>query len=378
MPNINILLGRNGYGKTQLLRSIVALLQYDDNLTLQTLGNGTATIALSSNGRDKNINFSNHFFAEDDAIGKIPLLAIPDTRFINRSLTTLGVVADETWGSNDRTDLARSGAWHFLGEHPYEGMIQGFLYGLCLDYFEDGQSFRGELFTLVRKVVRELTDQTFDFHNVARVGRNSFTLYVRTEGNEDNPLPIQKCSQGTSSIIAIFGLIFEYLKALRHEDVAAVTHRRGIVLIDEVDAHLHPLWQQKIVTLLRDYFPNVQFILTAHNPIVVAGCLQDEVCVLRRDYSRGFLLAQFPNDFIGWQNEEIYRKVFEIGTSDAHFTRLDAMRPFKGMLRKEAAALADKATRSADQESSLQALERNPLYRERRGYTHSTPNAGGT
>src|SRR5262249_54944099 len=153
---------------------------------------------------------------------------------------------------------------------PYDRMIQGFLYGLCLDYFEDGLSFRGEQFVLVRDMVRELTDQTFDFDRVAREGRDRFTLYVRTEGNEE-PLPIQKCSQGTSSVIAMFGLIQEYLKALRHDEAAEVRQRCGIVVIDEVDAHLHPIWQQKIVTLLRDRFPRVQFILTAHNPIVVAG-----------------------------------------------------------------------------------------------------------
>jgi hypothetical protein len=213
-------------------------------------------------------------------------------------------------------------------------------------------------------VVRELTDQAFDFDRVAREGRDRFTLYVRTEGNEDNPLPIQKCSQGTSSVIAMFGLIHDYLKSLRHDEAPEVRQRCGIVVIDEVDAHLHPVWQQKIVTLLRDRFPRVQFILTAHNPIVVAGCREDEVCVLRRNPAHGFSLVQFPNDFIGWQTEEIYRKVFEIENPDASFTRLDAMRPFKGRLREEAAALASQATRSADQERSLQALEEQILYIE--------------
>jgi predicted ATP-binding protein involved in virulence len=139
----------------------------------------------------------------------------------------------------------------------HQSMIQSFLYGLCLDYFERNLSFRGEQFALVRDVVRKLTDQIFDFDRVAREGRDRFTLYVRTEGNEDNPLPIQKCSRGTSSIIAMFGLIYEYLKSMRHDDSFEVRQRCGIVIIDEVDAHLHPLWQQKIVTLLRDRFPRV-------------------------------------------------------------------------------------------------------------------------
>jgi ABC-type multidrug transport system ATPase subunit len=370
-PGINVLLGRNGYGKTLLLRSLLALLQYDDQTALQTLGNGSAAISHLRMGREESIRFSDQFFEEDDTVGKLPVLAIPDTRFIDRSVTTLSAVADETTGSGDRADLARFGAWHFLTERPYDTMMQGFLYGLCLDYFEEGLSFRGEQFSLVRDVVRELTDQAFDFDRVAREGRDRFTLYVRTEGNEENPLPIQKCSQGTSSVIAMFGLIYDYLKSLRHDEAPEVRQRRGLVVIDEADAHLHPVWQQKIVTLLRDWFPRVQFILTAHNPIVVAGCREDEVCVLRKNTGYGFSLVQFPNDFIGWQTEEIYRKVFDIENPDISFTRLDAMRPFKERFRAEAAELASKATRSADQERSLQTLEEQILYIENAEHTRA-------
>lgn len=360
-PSINVLLGRNGYGKTLLLRSLLALLQYDDETARQTLGSGRAMVSILRNEREESIRFFDQFFDEQDAVGKLPVLAIPDTRFIDRSVLTLRPVADETMGSDDRANLARFGARHFLTERPYERMIQSFLYGLCVDYFQDGLSFRGEQFVLVRDVVRKLTDQTFEFDRVARDGRDGFVLYVKTEGNEDNALPIQKCSQGTSSVIAMFGQIYEYLKSLRHDDVPDVTQRCGIVVIDEIDAHLHPVWQQKIITLLRDQFPRVQFILTAHNPIVVAGCREDEVCVLRKNPTRGFSLVQFPNDFIGWQTEEIYRKVFEIENPDATFIRLDAMRPFKEKLREKADALSSLGARSEDQERSLRELEEKIL-----------------
>lgn len=363
-PGINVLLGRNGYGKTFLLRGLLALLQYRDRAALETIGSGSASVSILRNGGEELIHFSDQYFEEENPVGQVPVLAIPDARFINRSVTALSAVSDETTGTGDRTDLARFGAWHFLEERPYESMIQTFLYGLCLDYFEAGLSFQGEQFTLVRDVVRELTDKSFDFDRVAREGRDRFTLYVRTEGNEDHPLPIQKSSQGTSSAIAMIGLIYDYLKSLKQDPSREVRQRSGIVLIDEVDAHLHPAWQQKIVTVLRDRFPRVQFILTAHNPIVVAGCLEDEVSVLRKNPERGFSLVQFPNDFIGWQTEDIYRRVFDIENPDASFTRLDAMRPFKGRLQQEAAVLAEKTTRSDDEERSLDALEDQILYIE--------------
>lgn len=364
-PGINVLLGRNGYGKTYLLRGLLALLQYNDNAAFQTLGTGSGSVSVLCGGRDELIHFSDQFFDEEKAVGQLPVLAIPDARFVNRSVTTLSAVSDETTGSGDRADLARFGAWHFLEERPYESMIQSFLYGLCLDYFEGGLSFEGEQFTLIRGVVRELTDKSFDFDRVTREGRDRFTLYVRTEGNEDKPLPIQKSSQGTSSVIAMVGLIYDFLKSLRQDATRDIRQRSGIVVIDEVDAHLHPVWQQKIVSFLRDRFPKVQFILTAHNPIVVAGCLEDEVSVLRKNPGQGFSLVQFPNDFVGWQTEDIYRKVFELENPDSSFTRYEAMRPFKGKLKQEAAALAERTTRSEDEERSLEELEEQLLYIEK-------------
>src|SRR5205085_7785778 len=42
----------------------------------------------------------------------------------------------------------------------------------------------------------------------------------------------------------------------------------GIILIDEVDAHLHPSWQRRVGKWFRDHFPNMQFIVTTHSPLV--------------------------------------------------------------------------------------------------------------
>jgi len=361
-PGINVLLGRNGYGKTYLVRALLSLLQYQDGAALETLKNGSGLATILREGKDLTVHFSNQFFEEEGAVGKLPVLAIPDVRFMNRSSTALSSVTEEAMGGGDRVDLARFGAWHFLLERPYENMIQSFLYGLCVDYFERGKTFDGEQFALIRSVVRDLTDRSFDFERVAREGRDRFTLYVRTEGNDGDSLPIQKASQGTVSVIAMFGLIYEFLRSLRQNSVSDVTQRTGIVIIDEVDAHLHPVWQQKIVSLLRDRFPRVQFIITAHNPIVVAGCLEDEVSVLRKQPDKGFALVQFPNDFIGWRTEDIYSKVFEIETPDETFTRFNAMRPFQPDLKREADILASKPDRTPAETRSLDELQEKLLY----------------
>ncbi len=57
----------------------------------------------------------------------------------------------------------------------------------------------------------------------------------------------------------------------------------GIVLIDELDVHLHPRWKAEITTRLRRVFPRVQFIVTTHDPLVLLGTRSGEVRVMRRD-----------------------------------------------------------------------------------------------
>ena len=56
----------------------------------------------------------------------------------------------------------------------------------------------------------------------------------------------------------------------------------GIVLIDEIGAHLHPRWQMKVVQTMRDTFPRVQFIATTHDPLCLRGLEDGEVVVLHR------------------------------------------------------------------------------------------------
>lgn len=57
----------------------------------------------------------------------------------------------------------------------------------------------------------------------------------------------------------------------------------AIALIDEVDLHLHPAWQQRIVTDLMQTFPNTQFILTTHSPQVLSTVKRENIRVLERD-----------------------------------------------------------------------------------------------
>jgi ABC-type cobalamin/Fe3+-siderophores transport system ATPase subunit len=59
------------------------------------------------------------------------------------------------------------------------------------------------------------------------------------------------------------------------------TELEGIVLLDEIDLHLHPTWQRRIVPLLRKAFPRLQFIVSTHSPLVLAGFEREEIILLK-------------------------------------------------------------------------------------------------
>lgn len=74
----------------------------------------------------------------------------------------------------------------------------------------------------------------------------------------------------------------------------------GVVLIDEVEQHLHPRWQRNIMHLLTDSFPNVQFIATTHSPLVASSCRSIPVHRL----ASGEHTIEHP---FGWLAEDVYR-----------------------------------------------------------------------
>jgi uncharacterized protein (TIGR02646 family) len=90
---------------------------------------------------------------------------------------------------------------------------------------------------------------------------------------------LEALSDGYQSVIALAADILEIM--LKHYD--EVRDSEGIVLIDEIDVHLHPRWKVEIVGLLREVFPRVQFLVTTHDPLCLLGTLPGEVHVLRRD-----------------------------------------------------------------------------------------------
>ncbi len=109
---------------------------------------------------------------------------------------------------------------------------------------------------------------------------------------EETVLPVEDLSAGYQSLVWMVFDIAYRMAVLNPEKRGQISETGGVVLIDEIDMHLHPKWQWNIVEALRRVFPNVQFIATTHAPILFASAKNvwiidiegDEVCYSESHY----------------------------------------------------------------------------------------------
>jgi len=93
-------------------------------------------------------------------------------------------------------------------------------------------------------------------------------LHMAVDKNGQS-LNVMQLSQGEKSLMALVGDIARRL-AMMNPDLDNPLQGDGIILIDEVDMHLHPSWQRNLVPRFTDTFPNCQIILSTHSPLVIS------------------------------------------------------------------------------------------------------------
>ena len=137
---------------------------------------------------------------------------------------------------------------------------------------------------------------------------------VYSDGEET--LPIRLLSSGFRNLL---GMVFDiaYRMAVLNPDLLDdITEKTpGVVLIDEIDMHLHPNWQWRVVEALKHTFPKVQFIATTHSPIIIASCKEEKLIALRLE--DGFL--DKPSEIVhgktakGWMVDSVLEKYMHSG-----------------------------------------------------------------
>ncbi|MBO1047298.1 MAG: AAA family ATPase [Dolichospermum sp. DEX182a] len=141
-------------------------------------------------------------------------------------------------------------------------------------------------------------------------GATSAKLMVEwtMETGEKRELLLSQLSAGYRNMLA---LVMDFARRLAqaNPDMENPLAAEAILMIDELDLHLHPTWQQKIIPDLKKVFPNTQIIATTHSPEVVTTVKQNQVKILE-DYQ----IKECPSPTRGMKSSDIVRYV--LGLSD--------------------------------------------------------------
>ena len=105
-------------------------------------------------------------------------------------------------------------------------------------------------------------------------------IHVKHKNEEFVSRPLRYLSDGIKSMLSITADIACRMALLNpHLGEHVIAATTGIVLIDEIDMHLHPSWQRKILASLKKVFPRIQFIVTTHAPAVLANVPRENIIV---------------------------------------------------------------------------------------------------
>ncbi|TKK83889.1 AAA family ATPase [Herbidospora galbida] len=286
-----VLAGRNGSGKTTILRAIALALAGPDvalSLTLDFEGWVTDERAQAT----VTTGFTQD--ADDVSTDDRPLLLgtviswRPSGHHIGRAMM-IGHTPDAKLGPW-APDLQ---GWFYAGYGPFRRLVGGSAEAqrlmqrpgpvsrLATLFNEDASLAEGvtwlidlhlrrlegnrQAAALLTFALRLLNDGLLpDGFQVDRV--DSDGLWARRDGRR---IPMREMSDGYRAVTAlVLDLVRQMSAAFPESAPSAAITRSGVVLIDEIDAHLHVSWQQKIGGWLKAHFPNIQFIVTTHSPYI--------------------------------------------------------------------------------------------------------------
>ncbi|MFV3372479.1 AAA family ATPase [Pseudomonas sp. NY15435] len=139
-------------------------------------------------------------------------------------------------------------------------------------------------FDSVVRVLREILSIEGEFDVIERDFQNKRCLIVTGISNDlPNRTPLSLASSGYRSMLAMVCDILYGLLSPRNPVVFDnLDSAQAVVLIDEIEAHLHPRWKIQIMSALRRALPKVTFIATTHDPLCLRGMREGEVVVMHR------------------------------------------------------------------------------------------------
>ncbi len=337
----NVICGANGVGKTTVLDIIAdAFTNFNSNLKRNAnYAKGRYKISYQNlAGKSRSETFEvKEFVPTQHDMGRISSKESQHVLLfsINRTLNYMPL--DSIPKDNSRKDYESA-------EQLHVGVENSDLKGWFINryvFYDKGNSLSAEQkynFDLAKRAL-SLLDPTVAF---LTVNAGSLDIMLRTERGD---IFFEYLSAGYKTcFFLVLGIIKEIEFRFKQPEIKAAEFD-GIVLIDEIDLHLHPTWQGPFIRALKELFPRVQFIVTTHSPSVLQTLNEDEIIALSIDengdtFRKEFELGRYGLQ--GWTIEEILKDIMGMKTTTSSAYE-SAIRNFDDAMEREDAKAVHEA-----------------------------------
>lgn len=310
---MNILCGPNSIGKTTVIESVATMFMHGHPSVKRNVALDSGQLhAVIDNGRkieESTIKISSFNPREEETTGSFTnyaqnLLSIKVGR--NFSYSRLDAVpSDSDRPIHEIWNEARSG----IGFNDVKGwFVNRFLYSTHPGSLSPQQMSNYNLAVNCFSIINP--DYSF-----SSVKASANDIMVNTPQGE---IYFEFLSSGYKSILYLLFSTIKEIEFRFKEHHLKAEDFDGIILIDEVEVHLHPEWQEKITSVLNKTFPKAQFIVTTHSPHVIQTSEPNEVIALCLDENNNVRvrrdIATGAYGFKGWTVEEILYDVMGMKT----------------------------------------------------------------
>jgi predicted ATP-binding protein involved in virulence len=216
-----------------------------------------------------------------------------------------------------------------------------------LSFQQGGQD--SQTFQVVRRALLQSIPGAEDLHFDAKLGE----VILRFANGDQQPF--MNLSDGQRAMLAVVGDLAQKAATLNpHLGADVLKETEGVVMIDELDLHLHPTWQRHVIEDLRTTFPMIQFICTTHSPFLIQSLRSGEELLMLEGQPTAKLgdlsIAEIAEGIQGVPDTSVSVRYSEMKETAMNYLRLlddptlspeEKSRAFKGQLAEAVSPFAD-------------------------------------
>lgn len=269
------LTGENGYGKSSVLHAIaLGLTNYPENINYF---NSETEISIGYNFYDTlKLNHSGLNFKSEEEYLNGKLIAYGPIRLNAQSIS-----------SENQESKNSSNVYNLFNR---DGLLKNINYLILKSYFKTNKTE----FQSIKKAILEILD-----HRITdiQIDSNAQVKYLEAD-NSGNALILnnwESLATGFQNLLNLTGdIIYRFAKEFPDKEPKDY---EGIVLIDELENHLHPHFQKRLPFLLSNVFPKIQFIASIHSPIPLLGApLNSVILTVERTREEGIMIKRVDTE----------------------------------------------------------------------------------